>query len=34
MAYKKTEHYDEKVTTGLMKNYREVLGFLGEDPDR
>jgi GTP cyclohydrolase I len=34
MAYKKTEHYDEKATTGLMENYKQVLGFLGEDPER
>ncbi len=34
MAYKKEEQYDEKVTSGLMKNYRETLQFLGEDPDR
>jgi GTP cyclohydrolase IA len=34
MAYKKTEHYDEKTTSGLISNYREVLGLLGEDPQR
>src|SRR5882724_9521493 len=34
MAYKKTEHYDEEATSGLMKNYRQMLGFIGEDPDR
>ena len=34
MAYKKTEYYDEKVTSGLMDNYRDVLGLLGEDPQR
>lgn len=34
MAYKKTEHYDEKTTSGLMENYRKVLGLIGEDPDR
>lgn len=34
MAYKKTEHFDEKVTSGLMKSYGEVLGLLGEDPQR
>lgn len=34
MAYKKIEQYDEKVTSGLMKNYSEVLGWLGEDPQR
>ncbi len=34
MAYKKTEEYDEDVTQGLMKNYRESIKLLGEDPDR
>jgi len=34
MAYKKIEQYDEKVTSGLIENYREVLGLLGEDPQR
>lgn len=34
MAYKKTEQYDEQSTTGLIKNYREALGYLGEDPER
>lgn len=34
MSYLKTEHYDEKAMAGLMKSYKEVLGHLGEDPDR
>ncbi len=34
MAYKKTEEFDEKTTSGLIKNYREALGLIGEDPDR
>ena len=34
MAYKKTEQYDEQSTTGLIKNYREALNYLGEDPER
>lgn len=34
MAYKKTEHYEEKVTSGLIHNYREVLNLIGEDPER
>lgn len=34
MAYKKTEQYDEQSTTGLIKNYREALSYLGEDPER
>jgi len=34
MAYKKTEHYDEKATTGLINSYKEIIGLLGEDPER
>jgi len=34
MAYKKVELFDEELTTGLMKNYRESIALLGEDPDR
>lgn len=34
MAYKKIEEYDKEITEGLMKNYREVIGLLGENPDR
>ena len=34
MAYKKIEEYDDDVTQGLMKNYRESIALLGEDPDR
>ena len=34
MAYKKIEQYDEKVTSGLMVNYKEVLDLLGEDSKR
>jgi GTP cyclohydrolase I len=34
MAYKKVEQYDEKTTSGLIENYRDVLGLLGEDPQR
>lgn len=34
MAYKKTEHFDENVTSGLVKTYEEVLALLGEDPQR
>jgi GTP cyclohydrolase I len=34
MAYKRIEHYDEEVTKGLMKNYRETLALIGENPDR
>jgi GTP cyclohydrolase I len=34
MAYKKIEQYDEKTTSGLMRNYKEVLDLMGEDSDR
>ena len=34
MAYKKVDHYDEKIMPGLMHHYRETLSLLGEDPNR
>jgi GTP cyclohydrolase I len=34
MAYNKSEAYDHDVTTGLIKNYRESIALLGEDPER
>jgi len=34
MAYKKTEQYEDKITSGLIDNYREALGLLGENPER
>ena len=34
MAYKKSEQYDEQVTSKLIDNYKEVLGLLGEDAER
>jgi len=34
MAYKKTEQFDEKTTASLMNHYKEVLGLIGEDPNR
>lgn len=34
MAYKKIEQYDEKVTSGLIENYKEVLDLLGENSER
>ncbi len=34
MAYKKIEQYDEDVTSGLMKNYKQTLNLLGEDAGR
>ena len=34
MAYKKTEQYEDKITSGLVKSYAEILELLGEDPAR
>jgi GTP cyclohydrolase IA len=34
MAYKKEEKYEDKITSGLIDNYREALALLGENPDR
>lgn len=34
MAYKKTEQYDEEITSALIKTYTKTLGLLGEDPKR
>jgi GTP cyclohydrolase I len=34
MAYKKTEQYEESVSQSLIEHYREVLGLLGENPER
>ena len=34
MAYKKTEQYEDKITSGLVKNYSEILELLGEDRER
>jgi GTP cyclohydrolase I len=34
MSYKRIEQYDEEITQGLTKNYRETIRLIGEDPDR
>jgi GTP cyclohydrolase IA len=34
MAYKKTEQYEDKITSKLVENYRESLALLGEDAER
>jgi len=34
MAYKRTEQYEDKITSGLIENYKEALTLLGENPDR
>jgi GTP cyclohydrolase I len=34
MSYKKIEQFEDKITSGLIENYRDILGLLGEDPER
>lgn len=34
MAYTKAEHFDEKVTSQLITQYKEALNLLGEDAER
>jgi len=34
MAYNKIDQYDEEVTAGLVKNYKNTLSLLGEDANR
>ena len=34
MAYKKTEHYDEDITNGLIACYKKSIDLLGEDSER
>jgi GTP cyclohydrolase I len=34
MAYHKVEQYEDKITSGLIENYRGTLALLGEDPQR
>jgi GTP cyclohydrolase I len=34
MAYKKVEHFEDKITSQLCENIREQLALLGEDPER
>lgn len=34
MSYKKTEQFDEGTTSDLIKNYRDILELIGEDPER
>lgn len=34
MAYRKIEQYDEETTRKLMGHYKDILGLLGEDPER
>jgi GTP cyclohydrolase I len=34
MAYNKREEYDEVTTDKLIKNYRETISLIGENPDR
>lgn len=32
--YKKVEHYEDKITSGLINSYKDALTLLGEDPNR
>jgi GTP cyclohydrolase I len=34
MAYKRVETYDKDITEELIKNYRQNIALLGEDPER
>lgn len=34
MAYKKTEQFEDRITSGLTRNYAEILDLLGEDSQR
>lgn len=34
MAYKKHENYDEQISTELIKNYKSIIGLIGEDAER
>jgi GTP cyclohydrolase I len=34
MGFKKSDHYDEAVTTVLMQAYTSMLGGIGENPER
>lgn len=34
MAYKKVEQYEDKITSGLIENYQQIIKLLGEDVDR
>lgn len=34
MAYIKVEQFEDKITSGLINNYRESIALLGEDPNR
>lgn len=34
MAYKRLEHYDEEITEDLIKNYRQAISLIGENPER
>ena len=34
MSYKKVEQYEDRITSGLIENYKDCLSLLGENPDR
>lgn len=34
MSYKRIEQYEDKITSGLIDNYKESIQLLGENPER
>lgn len=34
MAYKRTDEYDDEITSSIAKNYKETISLLGEDVER
>jgi GTP cyclohydrolase I len=34
MAYKKIENYEDRITSGLIESYKDILGLIGENPGR
>jgi GTP cyclohydrolase I len=34
MSYKRTEEFDDKITSSLAKNYKDSINLLGEDSER
>jgi GTP cyclohydrolase I len=34
MSYQQIEKFEDKITSGLIENYRETIRLIGEDPER
>ncbi len=34
MAYKRLDQYDDEITSSMAKNYKEIIGLIGEDAER